>query len=261
MLAGLAAVPLVAAASSVALPGVALAKGRAWLGVELEKVDAGVIAKRVVRGSPADKAGVKAGDLILSLDGKVPATPRDLVKAIQDAGAGATVSLKVEQAGQKSDLKVLLIEHPGDEEVLRLDKVGTFAPAWKGVTPVKGDVGDLKKQKGKVVLVDFWASWCSACRAMTGPLNELHDKHAAQGLKIVGLTDDEEAVALKVSDKLGIKYAVNATTSVDTLREYSVAALPTVFLVDKKGVIRHASIGLQTSESLSPLIKKLLAEP
>lgn len=231
------------------------------MGVELDKSDAGVLAKRIIRGSPADKAGVKSGDLILSVDGKAMTAPREVVKAIQDAGPDTDVTVKVDHAGSKTDLKVKLVEHPGDEEVLRLDKVGTFAPAWKGVKAAKGDVADIKKQKGNVVLVDFWASWCSACRAMAPVLNDLHEKFGAQGLKVVGLTDDEEPAALKVVDKLGIKYAINVETSVDTLRDYSVVALPTMFIVDKKGVIRHATIGLQSADSQAAVIKKLLAEP
>lgn len=231
------------------------------MGVELAKSDVGVLAKRVIRGSPADKGGLKSGDLILSIDGTAVGTPKDIIVAVKNAGPGAKVRVKVDHAGKKSELDVSLIDHPGEEEVLRLDKVGTFAPAWKGVKAAKGNVADIKKQKGNVVLVDFWASWCSACRAMTPALNELHDKFSAQGLRVVGLTDDEAPTALKVVDKLGIKYAICAETSIDTLRDYSVAALPTMFLVDKKGVIRHATIGMQTADSQAVIIKKLLAEP
>lgn len=246
----------------MAWPGTAQAKTRAWMGVELEKTDTAVVARRVIRGSPADKAGIAGGDVIVAVDGKPVTSPREVVAAIQDAGPGAKLTVRLEHAGQKAtDVKVALIEHPGDEEVLRLDKVGTFAPAWKGVKAAKGDVADIKKQKGSVVLVDFWATWCSACRAMVPTLNELHEKFGAQGLKVVGLTDDDETAALKIVDKLKIKYAINVDTSVDTLRDYSVAALPTVFMVDKKGVIRHAAIGLQSAESQSIIIKKLLAEP
>ncbi len=259
ILQGALALPL---ALPVALsPASAEAQGRAWLGVELEKADSGVLAKRVIRGSPADKSGLRDGNVILTVNGTAVASPREVIKVIQAAGPGATLVLHVERGSEKADMKVTLIEHPGDEEVLRLDKVGTFAPSWKGVKAAKGDVADIKKQKGSVVLVDFWATWCSACRAMTPNLNELHDKFAAQGVKVVGLTDDNEEAALKAANKLGIKYAINVDTSVETLRDYSVMALPTMFVVDKKGVIRHAAIGLQPVEALSPVLKKLIAEP
>jgi len=257
MLLGAVALPLAAA-----LPGVASAAGRAWLGVELATGDAGVLlAKRIIRGSPADKAGIKDGDLILAADGKSVANPRELIKLILDAGPGAVMKLSIDRGGKKFDVNVSLIEHPGDEEVLRLDKVGTFAPGWKGVKAAQGGIADIKALRGKVALVDFWATWCSACRAMTPALNALHDKFGAQGLTIVGLTDDSEAAALKVVSKLRMKYAIGVSTSIETLRDYSVLALPTLFLVDKKGVIRHAAIGMQTADSQGTLIKKLLAEP
>lgn len=250
-----------AALAAASLPSVAFAAGRPWIGVELDKNDVGVLAKRIFRGSPADKANLKAGDVILSANGVDVAAPGELIKKIREAGVGAVMTFKVDHAGTKSDVKITLAEHPGDEEVLRLHLVGTFASTWKGTKAARGELPDIKQLKGKVVLVDFWASWCGACRAMVPSLNELHEKFGAQGLKVVGLTEDTEEAALKVADKLSIKYAIGAGASVETLRSYSVSALPTLFLVDKKGVIRSASIGLQTTESQATLIKKLLAEP
>jgi thiol-disulfide isomerase/thioredoxin len=250
-----------AALAAASVPSLAFGAGRAWIGIELDKNDVGVLAKRIFRGSPADKANLRAGDVILSANGVDVSAPGELIKRIREAGAGALMTLKVDHAGTKSDVKITLAEHPGDEEVLRMHLVGTFASSWKGTKAARGELPDIKALKGKVVLVDFWASWCGACRAMVPTLNELHEKFGAQGLKIVGLTEDSEEAALKVADKLTIKYAIGAAASVETLRSYSISALPTLFLVDKRNVIRSASIGLQTNESLTALTKKLLAEP
>lgn len=251
-----------AVAAGWASPAAAKRPGRAWLGVELAPNDGGgVLAKRVMRGSPADRAGLKEADVISTVDGVAVASPREVVEAIASAGPGATLTLHLRRGTIDQDLKVLLADHPGDEEVLRLDKVGTFAPSWKGVHAARGDVTDIKKLKGRVVLIDFWASWCVACRMTTPELNTVHEKFGAQGLTIVGLTDDEDGVALKAAERFGIKYAVGANTSLETMGAYGVRALPTMFFVDKKGVIREVAVGARASDELSGIVKKLLAEP
>jgi thiol-disulfide isomerase/thioredoxin len=159
-------------------------KGRAWLGVELSKGEGGVLAKRVMRGSPAEKGGIKSADLLLSLDGKAVAAAGEVVRIVADKGPGSTVKVKVRRAKGELTVPVTLAEYPGEEEALRLDKVGTFAPAWKGAKPAQGDVADVKKLRGRVVVVDFWASWCAACRATVPQMNDLHQRFGAQGLTV-----------------------------------------------------------------------------
>lgn len=236
------------------------AKGRAWLGVELTKAEGGVLAKRVMRGSPAEKGGVKAADLILSLDGQTVAAAGEVVRIVSDKGAGSTVKLRLRRGKDELTIPVKLVEFPGEEEVLRLDKVGTFAASWKGSKPAQGDVTDIKKLRGRVAVVDFWASWCTACRVTTPILNDLHQRFGAQGLTVVGLTDDAEEAALKAVSKLGIKYAVCSGTSAETFSDYGVRSLPTFFIIDKRGVFREALVGVQPSESFEKHITKLLKE-
>lgn len=234
---------------------------RAWLGLELAKLDKGVVVKRVVRGSPADKVGMKAEDVVQKADGERIDTPRALIQATQKAGAGATITLQVSRGGDLVVVKVVAEEHPGELEVLRRDKVGTFAASWKGVVAAQGNVTDIKQLRGKVALLDFWASWCSACRQMAPLLNELSDVFGPQGLVVVGLTDDTEDAALAAVRKQKIRYSIGAATSGETIKDYAVSALPTFFLVDKKGVIQSAHLGITDKADFEAPIKKLLKAP
>ena len=250
---------LALAALAVEVPALAQS-ARGWLGLELAIAEKGVLVKRVLRGSPADKVQMKTGDLVLRANGEAMANPRALITATQKAGPGGTLTLDVLREEQNIVVKVEVEAHPGQLEVLRRDKVGTFAASWKGVTAAQGEFSDIKQLRGKVVLLDFWASWCSACRAMAPVLNALSDEFGAQGLRVVGLTDDTEEDALAAVRKQKIKYAVGATTSVDTIKDYFVSALPTFFLIDRKGVIRGVQLGETSRDAFEPMLKKLLAE-
>jgi thiol-disulfide isomerase/thioredoxin len=233
---------------------------RAWLGVELRKADGGVLAKHVMRSSPAMKGGVADGDLIVSIDKVAVTSPADVISRVAEAGPDKTLTLHVKRSGGELDLQVKLVEHPGDLEILRLDKIGTFAPGWKGGKASGGAPDDLGKLKGRVVLLDFWASWCSACREATPSIAALADKYGAQGATVVGLTSDTADVADKGAKKFGINYGIVSDVSDDTMSDYGVRALPTLVLVDKKGVIREVFVGFAGSQPIEEAMKKLLAD-
>lgn len=105
---------------------------------------------------------------------------------------------------------------------------------------VKGDSITLASLKGKVVLLDFWASWCMPCRAANKKLVKLYDKYSKQGFEIFSVSLDEDkkdwqkAILkdkiswLQVNDPRG---SWNAKTAAD----WNISVLPTSFLINKKG--------------------------
>jgi peroxiredoxin len=238
---------------------------RAWLGVELAPGQGkGVTAKHVVTSSPARSAGLLDGDEIVAADGVPLDKPEQLVAKVAIAGPGGTLKLRVRRGNAERELTATPIEHPGSEQVLRLDKVGTFAPTWKAVDVATGAVpANIGVLRGRVVVLDFWASWCGPCRAVSKDLSRLHATYADQGLSVVGLTGEPVDVAIKAAGDLAMKYAVASDKREETAMLYGVRALPTMFVIDKKGVIRDVVIGYGPghAEALEKLVTTLLAEP
>ncbi len=107
----------------------------------------------------------------------------------------------------------------------------------------KGKV-DLSKLKGKVVLVDFWATWCEPCKKSFPKLQELNVKFKASGLVIVGVSQDDENQGLSDFGKTyGADFALGWDGDKAVAKKYKPPSMPSSFLIDKQGIVRFAHLG------------------
>ena len=145
-------------------------------------------------------------------------------------------------------------------------KSGTKAPDFHTKT-VNGKPLSLHSLRGKVVLVDFWATWCGPCRLATPVLQSLHQKFSRKGLRVVGISIDQDNSLASVKPfikEYGMTYIVSASPAANqqTAKNYNCVGIPSQYLIDKKGVVRWSQSGYSENEKaeLTALIKKLLKE-
>jgi thiol-disulfide isomerase/thioredoxin len=126
---------------------------------------------------------------------------------------------------------------------------------------VKGDSISLASLKGKVILLDFWASWCMPCRAANKKLVKLYDKYKAGGFEIFSVSvDDEKHDWVKAIEKDKITWLqVNDPRNwgAQSAIKWDISVLPTTFLINKKGDVVAVD---PTEKKLETSIKTLLQE-
>lgn len=123
---------------------------------------------------------------------------------------------------------------------------------------------DLAALKGKVVYVDFWASWCVPCRLSMPLLDAMYRKHAARGFTVVGFNKDVEAAdAQRFLQRVPVSFPLVQDVKDAAARAFDVKSMPSGYLVDRKGVVRHVHRGFtpETGPVLEQEIEELLKEP
>ena len=147
------------------------------------------------------------------------------------------------------------------QPIIRFVRNPDPAPDFK-LTGLDGKPVTLADSKGKVILLNFWATWCGPCRAEIPDLVELQNKYKDR-LQILGLVvDDDEPDAIKeFTEKFGINYPV-AIAGNDIRFQYGgIAALPTSFVLDAEGRIVQKHEGLRDPLLYETEIRALLGLP
>jgi peroxiredoxin len=123
--------------------------------------------------------------------------------------------------------------------------VGAPAPAY-GASSLDGDSVSLGELRGKVVLLNFWATWCAPCRHETPFLDSLHAVRSPDGLEVVGVSVDAGDARGEVAAfvrELGVRYTILLDPQMRGLDHYRVLGLPATFLVDRDGILRWMRFG------------------
>jgi thiol-disulfide isomerase/thioredoxin len=121
----------------------------------------------------------------------------------------------------------------------------------------RGQRVTLAQFRGKVLLVDFWATWCAPCRKEMPGYEALDRRYRARGFAVVGIAaDSDRAAVAKFGRKLGITYPLLINGM--NVQRYGVQGLPTTILVDREGFIRKEVVGFEYTRVIEGSVKQML---
>ena len=180
------------------------------------------------------------------------------------------VTANVKEQKEQSSL-LLALQNKMKQAQLR----GEFAPEllisrWIDQKPVK-----LSDLRGRVVLLDFWATWCGPCLAAFPYLKDWHEKYKERGLVIIGLTryygsgegremlpDEEFAFLEKFKQEHALPYGIAVAEGSENHGTYAVTGIPTAILIDRQGKVRLVTTGTGAGneQQLAATIEKLIQE-
>ena len=133
------------------------------------------------------------------------------------------------------------------------------APAWQ-LKDVNGTVVSFDQFKGKVVVLDFWATWCAPCRSEIPGYVALQEKYAKAGLVLVGVSLDREGpeVVKKFMTDQKINYQIVLGDAKIAEAFGGVEAIPTTFIIDRQGTIRYRKVGAMPAGEFEAVVTPFL---
>ena len=121
----------------------------------------------------------------------------------------------------------------------------------------------LAEQKGQVVMLNFWASWCGPCRKEMPLLEKIQQKYARLGFQLIGMNVDEDsAAAERFLQDISISFPVALDNTGKVSKQYNVSAMPTTVMIDRNGNIRNIHKGYKDGDEkqYEKMIKNLIRE-
>lgn len=215
-----------------------------WIGLRLAAGSFGgakVVA--VVPGSPGERAGVHAGDEVLTIDDHPVPTPQAVIDTVLRAGVGQKGRLRlVDPKGHTRTLTVDYQARPDPEVLQRGALLGKVAPDFVPSVQAGAKLPTLSGLHGQVVLIDFFATWCRPCVEALPHVQALHQKLKGKGLVVLGISNESPSIVAQAAQQFHLGYSVASDEDEEVGARYQVFALPTMVVIDRQGVVRAVAV-------------------
>lgn len=149
---------------------------------------------------------------------------------------------------------------PPKEATIAAGELGSHLPDFS-VKDLQGHELSSAALQGKVVLIDFWATWCQPCKKEMPGYQKLLDRYGPEGFAVIGfkfdvMRDTENPV--QFARKMGVKYPLAAASEEIKQKFGGILGLPTTMLYDRQGILRKKVIGFEYTESFDSALRPLL---
>jgi len=147
---------------------------------------------------------------------------------------------------------------PQKEASVAPGEIGSRLPEFS-VKDLQGRPVSSSDLRGKVVLIDFWATWCGPCKKEMPGYQQLLDRYGAQGFVVIGLKfdtmkDTEDPVSF--AKKLRVRYPLAVATDAIRQKFGDIKGLPTTLLYDRNGILRNKVIGFEYTSTFEEYLKQ-----
>ena len=146
------------------------------------------------------------------------------------------------------------------EPAIAAGEIGSRLPGFS-VKDLQGHPLSSADLRGKVVLIDFWATWCQPCKKETPGYQKLADHYGARGFVVIGLKFDtmpDMEDPLRFANKIGVNCPLAVATDDVKQRFGGIEGLPTTMLYDRDGILRTKVIGFEYTDNIESALKPLL---
>ena len=170
---------------------------------------------------------------------------------------GKLLLLALILVGAVAALWAVTLFRPSDEPGTTVEAEGHMPAISSATLNGEGISPDL--YRGKVVLVNFWATWCGPCREEQPALQRLWEEYQDRGVQFIGVDFmDDDAAGREYLREFGVTYP-SVTDDGQLSNGFAIPYLPATVIVDREGEMRYRLLGAQSEDSLRPPLEELLA--